>query len=131
MKKQQKINKSHGFSLVEMAVVIAIMGILMTFGIKLATSYQNKGAFSATADRQKEIKDTLTAYLGQHGRLPCPANTPVPGNVINGEEVKSGGYCANKRGLVPFATLGLPQSAVVDGWGRFFTYSVWDNQNSA
>ncbi|CAG0972982.1 hypothetical protein MTYP_01336 [Methylophilaceae bacterium] len=127
----KQLKQSWGFSLVEMAVVIAIMGILMTFGIKLATSYQNKGAFSATVDRQKEIRDTLTAYLGQHGKLPCPAAIPVPGNVVNGEEVRLDDFCANKRGLVPFATLGLPKNSVVDGWDRFFTYSVWDNQDTA
>lgn len=122
MKNQQYNKNSHGFSLIEMAVVIAIMGILMTFGIRLASSFQNKGAFSATAERQKQIKDVLTAYLARNGELPCPAD---PG-VLTGVENPIGGVCLNNPGLVPFQTLGIPRSSALDGWDRYFTYVVWN-----
>lgn len=127
MKKSKNLPAPKGFSLIEMAVVIAIMGILMTFGIKLATSYQNKGAFSATADRQNEIKDTLSVYLGKNGRLPCPADPAVSSGL---EEPIDGPTCTIKRGLVPFQTLGLARSTVIDGWDRYFTYSVWDDTDA-
>jgi prepilin-type N-terminal cleavage/methylation domain-containing protein len=124
MKNQQKINKSYGFSLIEMAVVIAIIGILMTFGIRLATSFQNKGAFSATAERQKQIKDVLTAFLAREGRLPCPA---APGVAMTGVEDCTP---ANNPGLIPFQTLGIPKSSAMDGWDRYFTYAVWSGAST-
>jgi prepilin-type N-terminal cleavage/methylation domain-containing protein len=125
MKNQQKINKSYGFSLIEMAVVIAIMGILMTFGIRLATSFQNKGAFSATAERQKQIKDVLTAYLARTGELPCPAAPDL--DPMTGIENPKEGVCLSNPGLIPFQTLGIPKSSAMDGWDRYFTYVVWNS----
>lgn len=125
MKNQQYIKNSHGFSLIEMAVVIAIMGILMTFGIRLATSFQNKGAFSATAERQKQIKDVLTAFLAREGRLPCPA---APGVAMTGVEDCTP---ANNPGLIPFQTLGIPKSSAMDGWDRYFTYAVWNDADTS
>lgn len=125
MKNQQYIKNSHGFSLIEMAVVIAIMGILMTFGIRLATSFQNKGAFSATAERQKQIKDVLTAYLARTGELPCPADPDL--DPMTGIENPEGGVCLSNPGLIPFHTLGIPKSSAMDGWDRYFTYVVWNS----
>lgn len=124
MQNQQYNKSKRGFSLIEMAVVIAIMGILMTFGIRLATSFQNKGAFSATAERQKQIKDVLTAFLAREGRLPCPA---APGVAMTGVEDCTP---ANNPGLIPFQTLGIPKSSAMDGWDRYFTYAVWSGAST-
>ncbi len=122
MKKQFFNRNQIGFSLIELAIVIMIMGTLMTFGIKLATSFQNKSSFSSTANRQSQIKEALIAYLARNGKLPCPASPTGTGN-----ENLTGTACASNPGIIPYNTLALPKEAATDDWERFFTYAVWNN----
>lgn len=110
-----------GFSLVEMAVVIMLIGVLMTFGIKLATSFQDRSAFTATHNKQILIKEALISYLAQNGRLPCPASVSSPPTGI--EEITAS-TCNVKPGFIPYVTLGIPLDTAVDGWGRLFLYEV-------
>lgn len=129
MHKQNNINKLSGFSLVEMAVVIMLIGVLMTFGIKLATSFQDRAGFTATKNKQTLLKEALISYLAQNGRLPCPANIATPPNGV--ESINpAGDTCSSNPGIIPYATLGIPKDTVLDGWDRLFLYEV-TNANHA
>jgi prepilin-type N-terminal cleavage/methylation domain-containing protein len=109
-----------GFTLVEMVVVITILGILMSMGLKIASGFQSKTALSVSYAKQTIIRDALTAYLLRNGRLPCPANP----NIITGQEDGSNGSCNISNGIIPFETLGRPIEFALDGWDRFYTYEV-------
>lgn len=114
---------SNGFSLVEMAVVIVLIGVLMTFGIKLATSFQDRSTFTATHNKQILLKEALVSYLAQNGRLPCPASILAPPTGVETPSVPPG-TCTENLGFIPYVTLGIPKDAAVDGWGRMFLYEV-------
>jgi len=54
-----------GFTLVEMAVVVAIMAVLMAMGLATATSVMQNTQRNATKEKQALVKDPLSAGLLQ------------------------------------------------------------------
>jgi prepilin-type N-terminal cleavage/methylation domain-containing protein len=124
MRPVNNIKKSSGFSLVELAVVVVIMGMILTMGIKMASSFQDRSAMSLTHSKQLAIKEALISYLAANGRLPCPADPTI--SLITGYEKSNATFtCDISVGIVPYKTLQLPKEYVVDGWDRFFTYEPW------
>ena len=131
---KQKVNHS-GFTLAEIAIVLAIIGIAMTMGLKMLTATLENGAISETKAKQERIKLALVSFMRSNGRLPCPdlklaldgveapacyvsatAIPPIPATLAANRAAGSG--------VVPWATLGLDRQAVLDGWGNYFTYRV-------
>jgi len=116
----------HGFSLVELAVVVFIIGIILTMGVGALTAARENTASSSTAQKQNAIKEALIGYLRRNSRLPCPdTNFAAPDGIEN--RVTAGDpttACTSRFGLVPYVTLGLGREAVQDGWTNFFSYHV-------
>lgn len=109
--------KARGFSLVEMAIVLVVIGLLMG-GLLLPLSVQME---NADRDRGRSLlsnmSDALMGYAVTYGRLPCP---DVNGD--GGEDPPNGvGGCAASEGQVPASTLGVPG---VDAWGQSLRYRV-------
>jgi len=117
-----RTRKNSGFTLIELAVVIFLIGILASMGIVALKAQLASAAISATKKKQDTIKDALITYLGHYKRLPCPAidNTGVESRVTTNTPAN----CTGNFGLVPYATLGLPKSAGMDGWENFYSYGV-------
>lgn len=111
-----------GFSLVELAVVLVLIGIVMTMGLKVATSTLENSAYSETKSKQEMIKSALIAFLRTNGRLPCPDNSAGAASGV--EITPCNTNTADGYGVVPWMTLGIPREAVIDGWGNYFTYRV-------
>ena len=61
-----------GFTLIEVAIVVAIIAVLMTLGLGFLSTQIESNAYSITKRRADIIKDALVAHLGAHRRLPCP-----------------------------------------------------------
>ena len=111
--------KAQGFTLVEMAVVVVLMGIALTMGLRMLQATQNNAAFAQTQLKQERIKLALIAFLRTNGRLPCPdAALPPTGAEPAACLVNAG------RGVLPWQALGLGVGDVQDGWSNFFTYRV-------
>ena len=110
-------NKSKGFTLVELAIVLVIVGLLISaFLVPLSAQIdQNKNA-QARRDLQ-EIKEALLGFVTVNFKLPCPDT--------NGDGIDDG--CANTNantstgGNLPWADLGLKS---VDPWGQAYQYRV-------
>ncbi|MET3120449.1 prepilin-type N-terminal cleavage/methylation domain-containing protein [Oxalobacteraceae bacterium GrIS 2.11] len=116
-----RIKYQPGFTLAEMAIVIVLVGILLTLGLKMTTATLNNTAYSQTASKQAQIKIALINYLRSNGRLPCPDTAAVP----TGAEVKPcSASAAASNGVLPWVALQLSRDAVQDGWGNLFTYKV-------
>ena len=120
--------KQSGFTLAEIAIVLAVIGIAMTMGLKMLTATLENGAISETQAKQERIKLALVSYLRTNGRLPCPDTaTPATGNELTPciDSVALG------YGVPPWLTLQLSRDAVIDGWGNFFSYRVANTQPAA
>ena len=120
--------KQSGFTLAEIAIVLAVIGIAMTMGLKMLTATLENGAISETQAKQERIKLALVSYLRTNGRLPCPDTaTPATGN----ELTPCIASVALGYGVPPWLTLQLSRDAVLDGWGNFFSYRVANTQPAA
>jgi prepilin-type N-terminal cleavage/methylation domain-containing protein len=125
---KQKVNQS-GFTLAEIAIVLAIIGIAMTMGLKMLTATLENGAISDTQAKQERIRLALVSFMRTNGRLPCPDNAALPA-APTGVAVAvctTAALATNPAagsGRVPWVTLGLTRDAALDGWGNYFTYRV-------
>ncbi len=116
---------AHGFTLVEIAVVLLIVALLMGGLVPTLSGQIERRRVSETSKQLDEIQQALIGYAVINGRLPCPA---AP-NATGVESPAGGGICTNlHNGFLPAATLGLPgtDSAgyAVDAWGNRIHYAV-------
>jgi len=130
MKNQQ------GITLVEVAISVAIVGILMGGALEIYQRARTQRQYETTYDNMDTIIQALSVYVETAGRLPCPAD-PAASDVTVGWErgVKPADLHAGKsptgscdaktrEGIVPFMTIGLAPWSTRDGWGNFYTYAV-------
>ena len=110
-----------GFTLVEMAIVLAIVALLLGGLLPVISAQVEQQHRKETHKQMDEIKEALIGYAVINGRLPCPAN----GATASGNELTTGAgaalTCNLTKGVLPWATLGVSET---DGWGRRFTYRV-------
>ena len=111
-----------GFTLVELTIVLIIVALLST-GLMFGISAQRAVAENADAQRQLDnIKEALLGFAIANGRLPCPAVPTLATGAANAG-IAATPPCLNaaQYGVLPWATLGLPES---DPWGNRYTYFV-------
>ena len=138
-------NKSNsGFTLVEMAMVLMIVGLLLGGLIPTISSQMERQLANETRKQMDEIQQALIGFAIINGRLPCPAKaTLATGLAYAGEEATTGNTCACKTtsgsdktvadnsaiactdssvtGVLPWVTLGIKET---DAWERRYTYRV-------
>lgn len=140
MKSLLKPIYSKGFTLVEMAVVLVIIGLVIS-GLLVSLSAQvEQRSFNETRATIDNIKEALLGYAMANGRFPCPAATPVSGvtaveNFAGGGNA-SNGLCAQfYNGFVPAITLGLSTTDtsgyILDGWNNPIRYAISDLSDGA
>ena len=108
-----------GFSLVEMAVVLVILGlVLATLFAPLAAQRDIKN-ITGTQASLNQIKEAINGFAILNGRLPCPAKVMAdPSNASYGLEDSA---LCGQEGLLPWKTLGVPET---DEWGTHRTLST-------
>ena len=124
------IKKSRGFTLVEMAIVLVILGFVLGALLLPLQAQRQQMAQAQTENTLDNAKRALLGFAQSRGRLPCPATA-----ASNGLEAPLGGnaLCTSQLGYLPTATLGIePTNAngfVLDAWNNRIMYAV--AQNSA
>jgi prepilin-type N-terminal cleavage/methylation domain-containing protein len=103
-----------GFTLVEMAIVLVIVGLLISaFLTPLAAQLEQSRNAEARRDLA-EIREALLGFAVINGQLPCPD--------ADGNGTDDGCINTNtKGGDVPWALLGTKQ---LDPWGRRYQYRI-------
>jgi len=116
------MRRARGFTLVELAVALAVIGLLLGMLVMPLSAQVDQQRNSET---QKLLGLNTEAVLGfavANGRLPCPATPGTATGVAGaGVENKPGAACGLTEGVLPWATLGVQET---DAWGRRFTYRV-------
>lgn len=117
----------YGFSLVEIAIVLAIVALLMAGLLPTISGQVERQHISDTRKQLDEIQQALIGYAIINGRLPCPADGTIASGQANAgaeDYNASTNTCNNAGGVLPWATLGVGET---DAWGRRFTYRVDTN----
>jgi prepilin-type N-terminal cleavage/methylation domain-containing protein len=118
-----------GFSLVELAIAIALIGLLLGGILVPVQSRVEERQVRSAQQALENIREAMLGFAAVNGYLPCPDATSG-GSSNDGTENFSGSFCSNINGAmvvgnVPWATLGVPET--VDPWGNRYRYAVIEN----
>lgn len=135
-----RVLRSSGFTMLEIAVVLVIAGLLIAAAIALIVPLVEKARLLQTTEKLARISDALNVYALNNFRLPCPAQplrVPAGGEPFGFEQGSGAagagvpqscpaGAGGGIEGIVPFQTIGLNADMVRDAWGNYITYAVSD-----
>ena len=122
-----KTPTQNGFTLIEMAAVLMIVGLLLGGLLVPLSAQMEQRNVSETRKYMDEVRDALLGFVIANGRFPSPAcGTIATGQTNAGIELSaaSAPLCttsANDISVLPWATLGVSET---DAWGRRLTYRV-------
>ena len=115
------------FTLVEMAVVLAIVGFLLLMGMYTLSAQADQRAREETQRRLEQARDALLGFAVANGRLPCPASGAATG--VEADSPAGSGTCTNAyNGFLPGITIGFQpvdsDGFALDAWNNRIRYAV-------
>ena len=121
---ESRANRQSGFTLVELAIGIIIIGLLLGTSIMTLSAQLEQRNRSETARLLREVSDALLGFAIANSRLPCPA----VGNATGVEAFNSEPACSVSDGFLPAITLSLTprdkNGYLLDAWGNRIRYAV-------
>jgi type II secretory pathway pseudopilin PulG len=114
---RNKSSKLLGYSLLEMAIVLTIVGLLLAGLLPSLNNQLEQHHRNETRQKLADIKEALYGFAINNRYLPCPASQ------VSGLEDRNltTAACNQRVGFLPWASLGV---SALDGWGRVFRYSA-------
>lgn len=121
-----KTKKVVGFTLVEVAIVLVIVGLIISAFLTPLTAQIDQKNYSETRGLIVDSKEAVMGYTLANKHLPCPDKTAGANNGVN-DNPNDGledfdvitGNCIVYDGSLPWATLGVPR---IDSWGQPLIY---------
>jgi prepilin-type N-terminal cleavage/methylation domain-containing protein len=112
-----------GFTLVEVAIVLIIVGLMMSaFLMPLAAQLDSK-SYRETRAKLEDIKEAIIGFALSHTALDGKPYLPCPDTDGDGAENRSafGGGCSGYEGNLPSQELGM---LMTDSWNNNYIYRV-------
>jgi len=121
--KQDCICRYQGFTLLELAIVLIVLGVIMSATLRPLSAGIEYSRRVSTNELLQQVIQTTRGFASVHGYLPCPATQDTHG------WAQSTCTSANASGYVPVSTLGLTgkrdhQGLLLDSWNRPVRYIV-------
>lgn len=127
-----------GFSLIEMAIVLIILGFLLAAFLLPLQAQRNIASQLKTEAILEDIKKALIGFAQIHGHLPCPATANGSGIFPDDTGTANAhltGVCVVQTGFLPAQTLGLQpidaQGYALDAWQNRIRYAITKANNDA
>jgi len=111
------IKYKSGFTLIEMAIVLVIVGLIVSALLAPLSAQRDIKDYSVVRTDLEQIKEALYGYAVVNGSLPCPDTN---GDGVS-EACSSIFSTASTGGNVPWVTLGVQGN---DPWNRPYQYRV-------
>lgn len=134
---QSHMCRKSGFTLLELAIVLAIIGLVAMAGIVVLVSSIDRRQYAETNAKLEAIEKALLEYRRAFNRLPCPGDITLGIAAADfGVEGATAGTCTGGApaanftsgeavaGMVPVKTLRLPDDYALDGWGDRIFYAI-------
>ena len=103
-----------GFSLVEMAIVLIIVGLLVSALLVPLSAQRDLKDYTDTKAHLEQIREALYGYAIINGSLPCPTTTVNPTDNVNYGHGGVACLLTDPAGVLPWKDLGVQES---DSWG--------------
>ena len=136
MNKQIK-RLQRGFTLVEMAIVLVIFGLLLAALLVPIQAQRDLALQIETNITLNVARKVLLGFAQTQGRLPCPATnngTAIFPDDTGNASPNTSGPCTQQVGFLPAATLGIQptdaQGFALDGWNNRIRYAVNQANNA-
>lgn len=106
-----------GFTLVEMAIVLVIVGLLVSAFLAPLSAQRDLKDYGDVRVDLEQIREALYGFAIINGRLPCPTTQTNPALAGYGEEAANC-VAPTAEGYLPWKTLGVRE---IDSWGTVRT----------
>jgi type II secretory pathway pseudopilin PulG len=107
--------KTTGFTIIEIAIVLFIIGIITASLLSGAGAFRETAKFKEDQQKLQDIKLALLSYSAVNAYLPCPDTDG------NGKENRTAAHCTNTTGLLPHLDL---NTHATNAYGYPFSYHV-------
>ena len=125
----KRVQRTEGFTLVEIALVLVIVSLLLGAGLTGFRSIMDSNRYAETNKALSYTKQALLSYVTLNNFLPCP---DVNGDGREDRDTSTSPYtCQAVEGTVPYKDIGLSVAQARDAWGNVFVYHVNERVTNA